>query len=159
FLRYHVIDAGGALIRTEEVEVAGPVMVHDMGLTETYAIAFDLPVVFNMDAAMAGKSLPYRWDPEYTPRVGLLPRNGSGADTVWVDLDEACYVYHPMNAYDDGEGRVVMDLVVHPRAFDDPERGDPSQGDPSMQRWTIDPNLGKVGVEVIDERGQEFPRA
>jgi carotenoid cleavage oxygenase len=158
FLRYHVIDATGQLVRSEELTLGGPVMVHDMALTGRYAVAFDLPVVFNLDAAMAGKALPYRWDPEYTPRIGLLRRDGHGADTQWLELDEACYVYHPLNAYDDG-GQVVIDLVVHPRAFDDAVHGDPSQGQPSMQRWTVDPSAGTVKREVVDDRGQEFPRA
>jgi carotenoid cleavage dioxygenase len=156
YLRYHVLDASGTITRSDEVAVAGPVMVHDMALTQTYAIAFDLPVVFSMEAAMSGRTIPYLWDRDYTPRVGLVPRDGNAADTVWVDLDEACYVYHPLNAYDDGDA-VVIDLVVHPRAFDDPEHGDPAQGQPSLQRWTVKP--GSFSREVLDDRGQEFPRA
>src|SRR5262249_30649466 len=100
YLRYHVVDPDGRVTRSDEVDVAGPVMVHDMALTERYAVAFDLPVVFSMEAAMAGRTLPYLWDPGYTPRVGLVPRAGTSDDTIWVDLDEACFVYHPLNAYD-----------------------------------------------------------
>jgi carotenoid cleavage dioxygenase len=158
YLRYHVIDPSGRITRADEVAVAGPVMVHDMGLTERYAIAFDLPVVFSMEAAIAGNTLPYLWDREYTPRVGLVPRAGAAADTIWVDLDEACFVYHPLNAYDDGDS-VVIDLVVHPRAFDDPVHGDPAQGTPSLQRWTIGTADRSFRREIIDDRGQEFPRA
>jgi carotenoid cleavage dioxygenase len=158
YLRYHVIDPTGRITRADEVAVGGPVMVHDMGLTERYAIAFDLPVVFSLEAAMGGAALPYQWDRDYTPRVGLIPRAGTAADTIWVELDEPCFVYHPLNAYDDGDA-VVVDLVVHPRAFDDPVHGDPAQGTPSLQRWTIGPSGRSFRREVIDERGQEFPRA
>lgn len=157
FLRYHVIDASGQLVRTESIAVAGPVMVHDMALTASKVIAFDLPVLFRMDLALEGKLLPFAWDPSYTPRVGVMPRIGTGADTVWVELDEPCYVYHPLNAYDDGDN-VVIDLVVHPRAFDDEQRRDPSQGIPTLHRWTIDLVAGKVRDELVDDRGQEFPR-
>ena len=62
FLRYHVIDTAGRLVRTEEIDVGGPVMVHDMGLTESSVIVFDLPVVFDLDMAASGRRLPYRWD-------------------------------------------------------------------------------------------------
>lgn len=157
FLRYHVVGADGVLRRTTELELGGPVMVHDMAMSDTRVVAFDLPVVFNLEAAMAGKALPYRWDPDYTPRIGVLPRAGTAADTTWIEV-EPCYVYHPLNAYDDGD-RLIMDLVVHPRAFDDPEHGDPSQGEPTLQRWTVDVAAGRVRTEVIDDRGQEFPRA
>ncbi len=159
FSYYQVVSADGRLVRQVEIGNGGPVMMHDMGLTASKVVVFDLPVVFNLELAMAGVRLPYRWDPSYTPRVGLLPRDAAdGSATTWVELDDACYVYHPLNAYDLDDGRVVIDLVVHPRAFDDPERGDPSQGDPNLQRWTIDPGAGRVHREVIDGHGQEFPR-
>jgi carotenoid cleavage dioxygenase len=48
---------------------------------------------------------------------------------------------------------------VHPRAFDDVERRDPSQGEPVLERWVLDPVLGRIERTVLDERGQEFPRA
>ncbi|MEZ5206305.1 MAG: carotenoid oxygenase family protein [Acidimicrobiales bacterium] len=156
-LRYHVIGTDGLLRRTEELALGAPVMVHDMAMTDSSVIAFDLPVVFSLELAMAGRSMPFVWDPDYTPRVGVMPRSGSGADTTWIELDEPCYVYHPLNAYDD-DGRVVMDLVVHPKAFANTER-EPSQGEPSMQRWVLDPVAGTCSRTVIDERGQEFPRA
>lgn len=157
FLRYHVIDPAGQLTRTEEIEMGGPVMVHDMGFTSSRVVFFDLPVVFSWDLALGGTALPFRWDDDYRSRVGVMPRAATGADTVWIDVDP-CYVYHPLNAYDDGAS-VIIDLVVHPRAFDDAVRGDPSQGTPSLQRWTIDTAARRVSTQVIDDRGQEFPRA
>ena len=54
YLRYHVIDAAGRLIRTEEIDVGGPVMVHDMGLTESSVIVFDLPVCVRHGAGRRG---------------------------------------------------------------------------------------------------------
>ena len=141
-LRYHVVDTAGQLTHTAEVTMGGPVMVHDMGLTDTRVVVFDLPVVFSLEAAMSGLALPCQWDPAYHARIGLLPRTGTGDDVVWLDVDP-CYVYHPLNAYDDGD-RVVIDLVVHPRAFDDPKHGDPSQGEPVLERWVLDPVAGRT---------------
>ena len=40
----HVLRYDGRVVRTDEVAVGGPIMAHDMGLTERYAIALDLPV-------------------------------------------------------------------------------------------------------------------
>jgi carotenoid cleavage dioxygenase len=156
FLRYHVVDASGQLVRSEEIETHGPAMVHDMGFTSSRVVFLDLPVQFNWDLALAGVSLPFRWDPDYHSQVGVMPRAGTAADTVWVDV-EPCYVYHPLNAYDDGDA-VVMDLVVHPRAFDD-DSGRPASGEPTLQRWVIDTAGRTLSRTVIDERSQEFPRA
>jgi carotenoid cleavage dioxygenase len=75
---------------------------------------------------------------------------------VWIDV-EPCYVYHPLNAYDDGD-RVVIDLAVHDHAFTGEAR-EPGADRPRLQRWTIDPAARKVLAETIDDRGNEFPRA
>jgi carotenoid cleavage dioxygenase len=152
---YHEIDASGRLVRTELLETAKPVMVHDMAMTASWVLALDLPVVFDLDAARAGSTMPFRWDPEYVPRVGLLPRNGTAADTVWIEV-EPCYVFHPMNAYDDTDGTVVVDLARHPRMF--AVGLDEERGAPQLVRWRLDPSSGRCSSEVVDDRAQEFPR-
>jgi carotenoid cleavage oxygenase len=155
FCWYHVIDASGALVRGEPIALGGPVMVHDMGMTDTYVIVLDLPVVFNLERATAGAQLPYGWDDSYTPRVGLLPRAGTAADTTWIEIDP-CYVFHPLNAYDDGD-RVVIDVVRHPSMFRTDLLG-PNEGTPTLERWVIDPAASTVARSEVDGRGQEFPR-
>jgi carotenoid cleavage dioxygenase len=155
FLRYHVIDTAGRLVRTEEIDVAGPVMVHDMGLTQSNVIVFDLPVVFDLDMAASGRRLPYKWDPDYTARVGVMPRNGTAADTTWIEI-EPCYVFHPLNAYDDGSN-VVIDVVRYDKVFAVDLDG-PTDTMQTFDRWTIDTAAGKVLSERIDDRPQEFPR-
>ena len=89
-------------------------MVHDMSITASRAIFYDLPVTFSLDAA-AASMFPYRWNDDHPSRIGVMPREGSAADVQWFDI-EPCYVFHPLNAYDDGE-RVVLDVVRHPSMF------------------------------------------
>jgi carotenoid cleavage dioxygenase len=72
-----------------------------------------------------------------------------------VEIDP-CYIFHPMNAYDDGD-EVVLDAIRHPRMFDRERRG-PSEGDPLLARWRLDPRSGRSSQTVIDDRPQEFPR-
>lgn len=155
-LLYHEISADGRVVRSEPLAVGGPVMVHDMAMSERWVVAFDLPVLFDLELAAAGRRLPYRWDDGYAARIGLLPRAGTAPDTVWLDVDP-CYVFHPLNAYDDGDA-LVIDLVVHPSMFRDDLDG-PNDGVPVMERWVVDPAAGVVKREVLDERPQEFPRA
>jgi carotenoid cleavage dioxygenase len=99
--------------------------------------------------------LPYTWDPSYPARVGILPRESDSGDVRWFEV-EPCYVYHPLNAYDDGD-RVVLDVTRHPKTFATEHRG-PSEGAPTFDRWTVDLSAGKVLEERLDDRGQEFPR-
>jgi carotenoid cleavage dioxygenase len=98
---------------------------------------------------------PYSWNPSYPARVGVMAREGDGTDVEWFDV-EPCYVFHPLNAFDDDD-RIVADVVRHPTMFAS-ERHGPSEGLPTLDRWTIDLAAGKVLEERLDDRGQEFPR-
>ena len=84
-----------------------------------------------------------------------MPRDGDNADVRWFDV-EPCYVFHPMNAYDDGD-TIVLDVVRHPKMFDTEQLG-PNEGPPTLDRWTVDLADGKVRESRVDDRGQEFPR-
>jgi carotenoid cleavage dioxygenase len=100
-------------------------------------------------------ALPYRWDDSYPARIGILSREGDGTDVRWFDV-EPCYVFHPLNAYEDGDS-IVLDVVRHPRMFDAVTTG-PDEGPPTLERWTVDLLAGKVREERVDDRPQEFPR-
>jgi carotenoid cleavage dioxygenase len=130
-------------------------MVHDFAITEHNIVFFDLPVVFDLNL-LGQRPFPARWDPEYGARVGVMPRDGGTADVEWLDVD-LCYVFHPLNAYDDEDGRVVVDVVRHPKMFDTDLYG-PAELPPTLDRWTIDRTARKVIEERLDDRPQEFPR-
>ena len=97
---------------------------------------------FFLRAAMRGSErggsspsgMPYRWAPERQARVGVMPREGTAADIRWFDVN-ACYVFHPLNAYDDAD-RVVLDVVRHPSVFTAGHSIVP--GNPTLDRWTVD---------------------
>jgi carotenoid cleavage dioxygenase-like enzyme len=154
-VQYSVVDVDGRVRRTVDIPVGGPVSIHDMSLTSTFAVIYDLPVLFSPEALAEGFSFPYRWSDDYESRVGLLPLEGGADDVVWCDVDP-CYVFHPMNAYDE-DGTVVVDLIRHPKMFATHLTG-PDEGAPVLERWRIDSGGGKVVTELLDDRPQEFPR-
>ena len=118
---------------------------------------------FFLRAAMRGSArgggaspggMPYRWAPERQARVGVMPREGTAADVRWFEVN-ACYVFHPLNAYDDGD-KVVLDVVRHSSVFASGHALVP--GNPTLDRWTVDLTAGKVAEDRINDIGQEFPR-
>lgn len=155
-VQYQVIGADGVREHVAEIPVPGKPMMHDLSITDTHAILYDLPVTFDLDMAMSGQGLPYRWDEDYGARVGVLPKGGTADQVRWYDV-EPCYVYHPMNAHDLPDGRIVLDVVRHPSMFRTDLRG-PNEGDSTLDRWTIDPSAGKVIEERLDDRPIELPR-
>ncbi len=155
-VRYTVVGADGRVRREVHVPVPGHPMVHDCAITENHLVLFDLPVTFDLDAAMAGHGLPFRWNPGYGARVGLLPFEAEADAVRWYEV-EPCYVYHPLNAYEEPDGRVVVDVVRHPKMFDRDVLG-PNDGATRLDRWTIDPAAGKALESTLDDTYVELPR-
>ena len=156
FLRYHVVDATGQLTTTEDLEIPRATMMHDFGVTTTRAVFLDQPVVFDLAQATQGRSLPFRWLPDAGSRLGVMPRNGADADLRWVSMDPS-YVFHVVNAFDEGE-RTVLDVLRYDAAFDTEPGGSVSHSLPALHRWTIDPGANRVHEEKLDDTPVEFPR-
>jgi carotenoid cleavage dioxygenase len=156
-LRYVVVGPDGRVRRTVEVPVTDMVMVHDMSLTARYAVVYDLPVTVELDMVVAGSRFPFRWNPDHPARVGLLPRHGQAGDITWCPVSP-CYVFHPLNAYDTGDGRVVVDVCRYDTMFDTDRLGPFGDGTATLDRWIIDPATATVTEERIDDRAHEFPR-
>jgi carotenoid cleavage dioxygenase len=156
FLRYHVVDDEGRLVRTVEIDVPHAGMMHDFGVSTTRVAFLDLPVVFDLDRARAGWPVPFRWFPDAAARIGVMPRDDSGADLRWVPLDP-CYVFHVLNCFDDGD-ELVLDVVRYDQAFENGPGEPVSSARPRLARWRVDPERGRVDERLIDDVGVEFPR-
>lgn len=156
-VQYVVVAADGKVRRTVDVPLGQTTMLHDMALTERYAVVFDFPCRLDIEMAMNGSTFPLRWQPGTGCRVGLLPREGEAADIVWVELPD-CYSFHPMNSYDDADGNVVIDLVVYDRMFDIFLTGPFEDNLGRLERWTLNPTTRHASIDVIDTSPQEFPR-
>lgn len=155
-VRHVVIDRSGRVVREEAIPVKHGPSIHDCAITEHYVLVFDLPVTFSIKRLIAGHSFPYGWNPDHEARVGLLPRSGSAEDIIWCAVDPA-YVFHPCNAFELPDGRVVVDVAAHPTMFADSTQG-PDSAASAFERWTIDPAQRRVGRRVVDPSPQEFPR-
>ena len=157
YVTYHVADAAGQLIHTQEIDVPGPTMIHDFAISRNYAIFLDLPVVFNIEDAMKG-GMPFGWDAGYGARIGLLNRDAArrGEQPRWFEID-LCYIFHIMNAWDDGpDGNTVwLDAGRHASMW----QGSADSIDPCyLWRWRFDFATGIVQEEQLDDREHGFPR-
>jgi carotenoid cleavage dioxygenase-like enzyme len=152
YLRYLRVSADGQLVQSEDITVGGPTMMHDFNITQNYAIFMDLPAVFDLDLALRGE-MPIKWSDTYPARLGVMPRTGTDADVRWFDINP-CYVFHPMNAYEDGD-RIVLDVARLSHVWRDSMMDFPM---PELWRWTINTTTGTVHEEKIDDRPAEFPR-
>jgi carotenoid cleavage dioxygenase len=152
WLTYHRLDAQGRLVQSEEIPVPGPTMMHDFAITADHVVFMDLPIVFDASLAVQGR-FPYRWSDDHGARLGVMPRGGRGADVRWIEV-EPCYVFHPMNAFDE-DGHVVLDVARYPSLWrEGPETFQPAR----LHRFRLDPEAEKAVESPLDDRAIEFPR-
>ena len=152
FLVYHVADSSGALVCTSPIEVPGPTMIHEMGLTERHVVLFDLPVVMQR---MTRRQPSFAWSDTYGARIGIMPRRGSSGDVVWVDI-EPCYIFHVANCWERSDGTVVIDAARYPELW---REGSTRFAPPSvLWRYEVDPVRRTVRETQLDDRTVEFPR-
>lgn len=153
YLTYHVASADGSLRSSQEVDLGRPVMMHDFNVTDRDVVFWDLPVIFDMDAATSGSGMPFQWRPEAGARVGVMPLGGPTSAIRWVEI-EPCFVYHSTNAYRDGD-EVVVDVCRQPSAMTASTDTRPSR----VERWRIDTSGSELALraETLSEQRMDLP--
>lgn len=148
YLTYHRLDASGALVQSEVIDIPRPVMMHDFTITRNHAIFLDLPIVFALDKG------GFHFDRAAGARLGVMPRAGTNADVRWYEV-EPCSVFHVLNAYERG-----TDIVMHvSRSASLMDGGLDDLGNQAvLWQWTIDTASGNVKEEQVDDRPSDFPR-
>ena len=85
---------------------------------------------------------------------------GTAADLVWYQ-GEACCVFHPMNAYEEG-GTLIADMMRYDAAPGFPgadgSAPDPAKAVARLERWRLPLNATRYTVERLDEQASEYPR-
>jgi carotenoid cleavage dioxygenase len=155
-------DASGRIVRAEQLELPFASMVHDFAVTRHWIVLPIFPLTGSMQRARGGLP-PYAWEPDKGTRIALIPRNAPVSATRWFDAPP-CYVFHPMNHFEDAAGRIVVDVMKYdvaplfPRPDGSPST--PSAPPARLFRWTIDPNADSLGIAEtqLDDRAGEFPR-
>lgn len=161
YLTYYVADRSGELVRSEAIDLEWPSMIHDFAITAEHVVFLLFPLVFSFEN-LAAKGNAFCWEPERGTRIGIMPRHGGNADVRWFSTDP-CYVFHPMNAFTEGD-EVVVDVARFPRLlFMNPEQargvGQDFESDaPKLHRFTMNLTNGSLRSEQKDDRAGEFPR-
>ena len=160
-MSYNVVDRSGRLTRSEMFQAPFPSMVHDFITTAEHVIFPIFPLTGSMERAMKGEPA-FAWEPSKGTHIGVMRRDGTVSDIRWFDTD-ACFVFHPMNAFTDGN-RIVAHVMqfeeapLFPHADGSPP--DPAKAGARLCEWTIDLGDNSRGVarRYLDDVPGEFPR-
>ncbi len=154
-MTYQVVDKLGNLTRSERFKAPFPSMVHDFITTDKDVIFPIFPITGSLERAMKGDN-PFLWEPDKGSHIGVLSRDADIDQLRWFDMDPA-YVFHPMNAWRDGDviRAHVMQFRTMSMDFSDGV-GDGAR----LAEWEIDlgSNSGEVKWKYLDDLQGEFPR-
>lgn len=157
WLTYGVTGANGDDLFSTEIEIPSPMMMHDMAITSTHSVMFDLGVAFDFTMLQQGFNMPLRWHEERCCRIGVIPRLGGMVQ--WLPI-ESCFIQHISNAYNENDHTLIVDAVRYPwflradlgkQIFDDNPLG-------VLWRYTINLITNEVSETAIDDLGIELPR-
>jgi carotenoid cleavage dioxygenase len=161
YLRYGVVSADGRVTHTTDVELPGPRMPHDMAITENYAVLMDLPLIQDPVAARQGRHRII-FERSMPARFGVLPRYGHGADVRWFEAS-SCYVYHVVNAWEEGD-ELVLDVCRVRRPQPHAQAQTPLAKmlsylrlDAQLHRYRFNLRTGACSEEARDDANTEFP--
>jgi carotenoid cleavage dioxygenase-like enzyme len=152
YLRYIRVGADGTLQQLEGIVIPNMVMMHDFNVTPHYVVFMDLPVCFDLDALATG--LPFRFNRDAGARLGVMRRDASATSIRWFEI-EPCYVFHAVNAHEDGH-KIVLHVSRQREAFGSSNDDYAEVG--RLWRWTIDLAAGTVSEQMIDDRPGDFGR-
>lgn len=166
YLQYSVASAQGEIVHTTPIELPIGVMMHDFAVTEHYSIFMNLPLVFDLQLAMRGEN-PIVFDRNRPSLFGLLKRHANGDQVRWFE-SPPCYVFHTLNAYEDGD-EVVLDgcrmSSVDLGSLDSRKALSPEtkplvdrDSDQQLYRWRFNLQTGAVKEGPLDDAIGDFPR-
>jgi carotenoid cleavage dioxygenase len=158
-MSYGVTGADGTVKRRQDFEAPYSAMVHDFMVTENHVLFPVLPLTGSLERAMGGKPA-YGWEPEKGSYVGVMRRDADVSTIRWFNTG-ACYVFHPLNAWEEGD-RLYCDVMRYDAAPLFPKAdGSPGQKAAArLVRWTFDlaGASDTIKEEPLDDLDGEFPR-
>lgn len=158
YLQYGIVSATGELLWTVPIDLPVGVMMHDFAIAEHYTIFMDLPLTFSVERMQRGEPV-LMFEPERPSRFGILPRHGDNSSIRWFE-SPACYVFHTLNAYEEGDEVVLVACRMNSTTVLMSEQTpSETEGDTShLYRWRFNLKTGTVREEMLDDVRTEFPR-
>jgi beta,beta-carotene 9',10'-dioxygenase len=144
--------------------VKHPAYMHSFGLTERWLVLAEFPFVVNpISLALAGRPYieNYRWKPELGTRFTLVDRRSGEA--LGGFRSEACFAFHHVNAYDDGED-VVVDLCAYKDAgviedlYLERLRAGKPVASAALTRFRLSTADRSVSASLLSDSNLELPR-
>ncbi|MEP6867439.1 MAG: carotenoid oxygenase family protein [Novosphingobium sp.] len=162
YLTLGVATEDGRIARKVAIELAGPRVQHDMGLSDRSVAVFDFPLA--IDPEREGTALGFKMV-DQPSRIGLLSRDPADDVVQWFEV-EPCYMWHLMCCYDDGDDFVVIGVRSANAANydsthevdDRPTVDGEHRFDTLLHEWRLNRRTGVARERDVDNVLAELPR-
>lgn len=154
YLHYYVADSKGNIIKTLPIDLPEPALLHDMAITENYAIFFVCPLGFDFQQAK-DKNTPFKWQPEKGTKIVLINRKKFNQSPIVIET-EAFWVWHFMNAFEE-KGNIAVDFVYYPSLKLESSLEAILENSSNFQRLVINLETKTVNSYSLDDRYVDFP--
>jgi len=158
-MSYGVTGKDGVVVRRQDFQAPYACMVHDFMVTEHHALFPILPLTASLERAMSGRP-PFAWEPEKGSYVGVMRRDADVSTLRWFNT-EACYVFHPLNSWEEGS-LIHCDVMKYNVAplFPNADGSAGAKAAARLVRWTFELAGASDAIKEtpLDDLDGEFPR-
>jgi carotenoid cleavage dioxygenase-like enzyme len=162
YMTYGVANARGELLHEVAIDLPGPRLPHDIGVSRNYTILHDLPFFHDRDVLRRHGFRVLTFHRDMPIRFGVIPRYGTGSEVRWFECEPA-YILHTSNCWEEGEW-LVMDGCRSTNPMPDTQPGEGELAsmlaymrlEANNYRWRFNLRTGEVREGDLDDLNTEF---
>ncbi|WLR57336.1 carotenoid oxygenase family protein [Mesobacillus subterraneus] len=162
YMMYGVASASGELTHCVPIELPGPRLPHDIAITTNFSILMDLPLFNDPEVSKLGR-YSVKFFRDLPSRFGIIPRYGGADEIRWFEA-EPCYIYHTINAWEEGDEIVLIGCRVKDPCPPSTKEGGPIERmlaflrlDAHLYYWRFNLKTGTVKEGALCDMNTEFP--
>ena len=165
FLHVGVAGNDGRILHHVPVDLPGPRVQHDVGMSDRYVCVFDFPMELDFNRPEQ-TSIGFVLNDERPARIGLLDRRDLTKAVRWFEVSP-CFMWHLSSAWDEGDEFVLVGVRIegatrydrHRQIRDDlPLVDGEHRFDAHPFMWRLNLRTGAVTERQLDDAYVEFPR-
>ncbi len=165
YMSYGIANKDGNVIHQTDIELPGPRLPHDIGVSQNFVILHDCPFFHDVALLEKTKKRVVTFHRDIPTRFGVQPRYGDGSEVKWFDC-EPCYILHVVNCWEEGDWVIQVGCrSTNPMPKADPEDGELSHMlaymrlEANLYVWKFNMKTGEVIEGDLDTLNTEFCRS
>jgi carotenoid cleavage dioxygenase len=162
YLTVGVADKTGQCVHETAIELPGPRLPHDIGVSRHYTVVHDLPFFHDLGILRRHGYRVLTFHRDLPIRFGVLPRHGNGREVRWFECEPG-YILHVSNCWESGDW-LIMDGCRSTNPMPESQAGEGELAsmlaymrlEANNYRWQFNLRTGAVKEYPLDDLNTEF---